>query len=731
MQVTTEHKVIINGIEFNQVPLNMDSFKINLERELKIESAEPIFRPVAKYDIEFDGEVYNYICNNRQTNLCSKLSIEIYEKCGIYSEWVLLFKGILKQRDIKINIGKCTFTAPLYDDSFSGRLKDFMDKEVPLNATKSLNRVNITPPTLRRLNIFDENGNYLNANNTIEGWNLYDAFRHIINYLSDGTINVVSNTFENGDLRNKYFITTLARFWNGTIPSTGAAGKTPVGFNQIGGIYSTDVKYKTPYITLKDIISEIRRKERIYLGIEFNNFGNPILRIDPEQDFYQNIVLSDLGDLPIEFVETMNDTQMVKTFKIGDNNVAEQNYPFTYTALRGFRKEQYTACGECDSNINLDLTSEWIIDSNRLHIELATNRGTPNDMSDGDKVVLIEIDPNNNTLAYKTKNYTFPDKYHYNERLTNMNILNRWSDILACFNDFISGDSCYKRCYNDGSAIYPNTTSYSLGASSNSLIYELSGISARDNSSEVCDDIALDNDYPEGAYSIDIRGSGAMFGSTANGGGIYIQFPFNGTADISFNLNAIINRQIFSPPAGLINAASVRITLEMQRYTAAQATSATVGFPINTRPTKTYIFTGPTVNVDDIATFTGLTVAAGDVIGVWLKVQWYDANNDLLNPAPYTGIAILDTTCFEVTNYTYQFPVSPDVVRVPRLPYKIEADLKCLNGEKFKQLVNNKKAKVLIGGNEMYIADITYGLNGEQSATLLSEKSLCQCSKLY
>ena len=338
-------KFIIDGSDRGQ-PLNPEDFAIQITEDTSISARIVSFTN----DLIFGGDVYSYLYGKLEVNgYCELVTVQVQYKCA-NGNWNKLVDGYIVVTESLFDLDKCEVKTKLYDESFSTKINN--NKSIPFSMllTTSKNGTQITPPTLRRIYLFNPANCNFQINPTAWGYNVYDVFKHLVTCMSDGLIDFDSN------------------FFAYQLPDTLDTPAYTSGFS----IRTLQPKEMTA--TFEVLYTSLRNKLNLGIGFEKQANGRPLLRIEPVSYFFQSTPSANLYDQPD--IEMKFDTsRLYAAVEFGNTKYLEQwecdsgETPCTFvqTPFRGFRDETFGFIGECNTTNVLNVSGGNIIfDTNAI-----------------------------------------------------------------------------------------------------------------------------------------------------------------------------------------------------------------------------------------------------------------------------------------------------------------------------------------------------------------------------
>lgn len=396
--------VYLNGIELNNDPIGLNSFEIEIVREDGFSGADQILREKTTTALQFVGDGYKFLCNQKKINFCGIVELSVDILCN--NQYERLFNGIIQIIKIEFDLTKCIASAEIRDSSFTGRIKDYTKTELSLyfSRTKNCEQLSVV------------NKQILFGTTNVTSFDVLDTFQYFINFITDNTIPVVSDYLT----ENRLAITTGYNLHNTT--------------GSVLDIF--------PKLTFSKLFDEVRKKKRIFMGIEYDLDSNPYLRIEQEDYFYTSDKLIEFTEIPYNVMEKTDTTRIFNSLKIGSNIVDLQNSdtgfdegyipdPYSPTDFsRTWTPQTFTTCGSCTSESNsdqnlLDLVNDFIIDSDIIYEALNAIPTTDEESYANDgSIFMFEYTANPDTANYTLDTET--GVYIYNATLINSEVITNW-----------------------------------------------------------------------------------------------------------------------------------------------------------------------------------------------------------------------------------------------------------------------------------------------------------------
>lgn len=395
----------LDGIEVTE-PKGWRDFTEELDRDIK----KRLINTKYEATLTFVLDGYSHLDTAfRDNGYCAEVAYEATHECDGTS--IPITRGVIKISDVVFDETRCEAEASVVDDGIGARIID--NEEIPVSPDSVLSKNGNPIDDLSSIDIevFDPQaaaGTWIGT--TRRMWDWYDAMVHALAYITDGEAAVQSDWYAALPDSERYAITT------GFEMRTAAGSEQRIVWD------------------FKRLFNEIAIKYDLWIGIERDVAGNPVIRIEPDSYFYSATVAMVHPDIQGLKRSTDPDRRWAKVSVGSDTAIKELGSGFSlpFLVLRGFTKEEFHFQGVCNTSTNLDLVSEWVIDSNV--IEDAVVNG--NDEYDSD-IFIVQYDRSTNRAV--KGDYLNPGNgpYLYNEGLQNSVVLGRYalpSPVGAVFN---------------------------------------------------------------------------------------------------------------------------------------------------------------------------------------------------------------------------------------------------------------------------------------------------------
>lgn len=433
------HRVYLDDVLLQDQPNGLDLPQFDIIREGGVTSDSQILRQKTDIELTFWGDGYAYLCAKKQDNYCQSVNVKIYVECPTFT--AMRYEGTISLITTTAEPKTKTIRSQIKDASWSGVIKERETNKVFLTATKSATGEAITACPSRVISFFDSSGTYLFGSRRV--WDVYEVMKWLILQYSDDTIDVVSDYFTAGGAGyKKYAITIGGMLYGG-----------------IGWVAQNELpKYFTPQVSFKEVFANMRKALRIYMSVDINAMtGKQEIRIEPEPYFFSNNLVVNVGDIPFDLVETYDAEQVYTDVKIGSSDTKVEDgtfYTYPKILLYSWEQQEYSNCSPCVTSNTLDLSLDWVVDSNVIHFTLDQDNSTsipdnPANIANGEKIFLIETSSTLDVAAAYVYGTAPNDVSYYNDGLQNYAILNNWAGgIPQCVANYLY-DLCVEGCSTD------------------------------------------------------------------------------------------------------------------------------------------------------------------------------------------------------------------------------------------------------------------------------------------
>ena len=402
--------------------VNWDSLEQEITREDTINSFS--VQIVSRFT--FSGDGYRLILDKlNELGPCAKISAKVVYRPSP-SSGTVLFTGVMFLNTLKYKLREsgveCLVTADINDSSFTRSIvgnqdaKFFIGQGIALDGTSY---AGAAPIDLTLFNPRDD----VNITGTRKAYDAKEVIIDIVRAISDGEIEFSSSWYDALPDDERYCVTT--------------------GLNFRGQAQDD------PYVSFKEIISELQKKYNLWLFSAQIN-GVNVLRLEEEDFITQSdeVILTNVADIDVSF----DQSKFYSTVNVGSSEyirddigvgyqVADiaQEVPemsnFPYIPLVTHVEETHNIQADCSVGTSLDLVSMFIIDHNVL-FDMIENDNNEYD----DQTFLIQYDQTTNRATSEALlgGSGFNRTYQYNGQLINERVVDRWRFQANITNNFVA-----------------------------------------------------------------------------------------------------------------------------------------------------------------------------------------------------------------------------------------------------------------------------------------------------
>lgn len=414
-----KYRFVLDDTIINENPVGWDDMRLNIKRDNDLKG---LFVALdAKLTFSRDGyDFFKAIYDD--PDYCAETRISIQRSIDDGQNYIERYKGLIFLSDIEFDDFKCSVTVNVTDDSFYGRINNRRANQAFLTGNKTINGEDLTPTPIYSMELFDpSDGSALALVQPRGIFRVYDVLEYLISFMTDNQVTFDSPLFgDSGDFAY------LGLTFGYSIRETG---------NNVS-VTEGDFASNMPPITFEEIFKEL--DHRFNLGMFVDTSGlKPKIVIDYWRNLFLGNELTTFPDLPNLKTKIAKELIYSKVRFAGAPTFDEPAASFPGgTRFIGFAKEEYSITGKCNVDTTLDLTYDFINDTNAIE-QISVLSGTDDTWDDN----WFLIDCYTHTVGQMTakqSNWLEPGatERFYNEQLTNYEISRRYfgfvpNDIAA------------------------------------------------------------------------------------------------------------------------------------------------------------------------------------------------------------------------------------------------------------------------------------------------------------
>ena len=357
---------------------------------------------LASYDatVTFYGAAYDYLLSLKAQGFCSSALLEVYRTDGYTPQ--IIAQGRIFIADCEFKEAQKGVLCKIKDDTFFAKINSNKGIKTIPSGNISKNGGEITPAQAYEVLMYGLGNTSLSR--TIYSVRVYEAFRWFIDFMTNGTLQFQSDSFNYGGEYEGLCITVGSKFSSPTFAN-----------------YNTSTPPLTAF-SFEDLYKEVKKKIPICFVIE-DPFTNPVFRIETIDYLEGNPSAVSFTD--IDSITTKFDVQrLYSAIKVGSktlNTGVWLDFPENINFV-GFKEEEFFTVGECSINNTLDLVSDWVISSNCIQDALQGSQDYNSDLFLLDTIV---TDAANHDGRSNNTDYLDTGFFYYNELLSNFQTINR------------------------------------------------------------------------------------------------------------------------------------------------------------------------------------------------------------------------------------------------------------------------------------------------------------------
>lgn len=424
--------IYLNGLLFND-PSDWSTITTSIRRDDDTD-ALLVFQD---FPLTYFGPAYDYFLQLKvDHNFCYSLPIEIFNTDQSGAVLSQLCKGNIFLSDCEFYETEKKVVVKVVDNSFYAMINNNKSINTSMSATQSKNAIDIDPATPFALACYgSDNALY----RTCYAVTVHDAFKHLIDFMSDGKLDFVSDTFAYGGDWGHLLITSGDKL----------SGSNPSVYNQP----------PIPPFNFADLYKEIKRRIPIAMTVE-DPYGSPRIRIENLDYFLKSnsaVVFENIDKIRTRF----DTSKLYSKVKFGTSTTSSNAYLYfpEDISFLGFKDEEFHVLGTCNIDMQLDLSCQWITSANVIDDCIMNGEQA----YDGQLVLIESVQSSAYAGRTRNTNYLNLDPsfdqhvYFVNEHLTNNNISKRYkgsipNDLASFFGNI--GDGLFKANTPVDSAVY-------------------------------------------------------------------------------------------------------------------------------------------------------------------------------------------------------------------------------------------------------------------------------------
>lgn len=497
-------------------------------------------------ELTFYKDAFSYLYSSRFDS-CKLVPVEVKMSCGNITDTIIT--GNIFITECVFNELECSVSVTIHDDGYSSRIQNNKSTKVSMSVTETKNGLSLTPASERIVTmLIPSTGGY---DRIVRGYTVYEIFRVLVAWMTDNTVDFESDYFNTGDGANDWMCS---------------------GIDLRNLADSGELERVNPVSTsFDDLYTLMRRVENLALGFQRVN-SRPVLRIEPLSYFRDNTVILNLANVnktELSYVQEI----LYARIKIGGeitrpNECDEGNTTCSAAnnvSYYGFDQEEYSITGECNQDIELDLSisGDFIVDTSTIE-DVTIYQNDAYDKS----MFLINIYENSPSAWRAVSTDVFgTGAYWYNEKYTNRKILERYIDYLV-------GELLLFSLYNGINLFTKYNLNTGTGILNPTQIPAYQEVTMALNGTEIdpFNRLSTSNVFTpidEGVYQFCVGMSVNEFGSPPNGITVLYQLNielYNSSNILLNRYSSEVRQYVTGDPASFFNWTSTYISMDSGDY---------------------------------------------------------------------------------------------------------------------------------------------------------------------
>lgn len=292
---------------------------------------------------------FTYLKALFDSGICNECNVKIRDQITP-TETILVYVGVIKVPDIKIDLQRKTLSTKVVDNSFYSYINNNKSIEVDPKSNVSKSRITIDPCPVYECDMFATNTFTYGAPFGIlfYGYKVSDLFRYLLSFITDGKVQYKSDFLESPNNGIHLFL-----FDGGALAEENTQPEVVLSFDKL--------------------FNEIFKAQNISFYIDNSNKEAPVLRMEESEFFFKKNTVLSFTDIK-EMKVTVDGSKLFGTVKVGSTKTisgAAPHLSFTEgTSYFGWKEETYSPVGQCNTEQELNLVNEFPISSNMISNQL-------------------------------------------------------------------------------------------------------------------------------------------------------------------------------------------------------------------------------------------------------------------------------------------------------------------------------------------------------------------------
>lgn len=353
-----DFRVYLNDVLLVDEPIGLEDFTETLTRDENLHGLTFTY----ENNLTFVGDGYKALNDLFLNSYCAEASCRIEQQCGGCG-YETVVELLIKITDLDQNLTRCTCEAKATDSGYYGIIHNHAKTPVRLSSDKTLNGEDLTPCPSIDIDFvqpFVDGGGFLQFYPTArKGYDHKDVLEYVLSFLTDNRVtNVQSDYMDSLE-------------WN-TLPEA-YAPTDEIGAMSFAFMSGYELRVGTgepSTVNFFEIMRSLYALHNLFWQID-----GATMRLEPYDFFFQDNELS----LPstLDIIRSTDTTKIYNKVVFGsakseDERFISPTYPtpenwsMPFVDIIAHGKQEFPLTGVCQTDVALDLTSDYVYDSNAI-----------------------------------------------------------------------------------------------------------------------------------------------------------------------------------------------------------------------------------------------------------------------------------------------------------------------------------------------------------------------------
>ena len=371
-------------------PEGWKDFEITIKRETDIPGL--LVTSTNKFTFKKDG--YTILKQRFDTNYNDKVfvTIDILQPDNTY---LRQYSGVVLLTDVLFNLEKFTAETTIEDANFQGSIQNNKNIKAFIDSGITKNGEQLSALPTFQLDYFASNGSYAPIQERTH-FRLKDALDFIVRFMTDDEVKGIQSDYLD-DMNN----------WENSLPYIIVGEQIRTGSSI------------APNVSFSELIIFLQRTHDLSFDFVTDASGNPVMRIEEKEFFFNDDITETIRDIK-DLTVSLDEQRIASHLNIGNNTTVESGNCSATTRFFSFQKEDYSLRGKGNIDKLLDLTVDFITDSNVIE-DIVNNN---NDSFDDDVFIVLGLSATNQVTKFQDTAFC-SNNFFYNLGFLNSKIIAR------------------------------------------------------------------------------------------------------------------------------------------------------------------------------------------------------------------------------------------------------------------------------------------------------------------